>query len=493
MSGYATDKEKGPGFDKGLGGSSHAIAADNTNEDLSAFMKEPGEVEVFATGPGNVDFRTVGWMKAAVFFLKMTFAVGVLSIPSSLYTLGLGAGIVNIVGWGAINTYCALLMGQFKVAHPAVHSISDGPLFIARQLGFSARASTAVREIFEAFYIFTCILAAGVSMLGLGIAFNAVSRHSQCTVVFNVAAFLIITAVGSVRKISHLAWVTWVGFVCVVVAVMIVVIAVTQRDRPAAAPQTGDFDLGFSWLPATGTTFTAGFAAALAIFASSGNTCAYVPVISEMHNPRDYRKSVIACMYWINSSYLAFTIVVFYYCGKWVASPALGSAGDTIKIISYAIAIPGLIAGAMVWIHVAGKTLFVRFLRNSPHLTSNSPTHWIVWLSCTFGVGIMSWLFTEVIPFFNNLVSLIGCLCYGPLSIFVPVMMWFSLHPKSWKEGVTGKGLFVFHVLLGAFAVFVTVAGTYATIADIVTAYRSGLVGGVFSCADNSGTIAGST
>ena len=63
MSGYATDKEKGPGFDKGLGGSSHAIAADNTNEDLSAFMKEPGEVEVFATGPGNVDFRTVGWMK----------------------------------------------------------------------------------------------------------------------------------------------------------------------------------------------------------------------------------------------------------------------------------------------------------------------------------------------------------------------------------------------------------------------------------------------
>ena len=148
-------------------------------------------------------------------------------------------------------------------------------------------------------------------MLGLGIAFNAVSRHSQCTVVFNVAAFLIITAVGSVRKISHLAWVTWVGFVCVVVAVMIVVIAVTQRDRPAAAPQTGDFDLGFSWLPATGTTFTAGFAAALAIFASSGNTCAYVPVISEMHNPRDYRKSVIACMYWINSSYLAFTIVVF--------------------------------------------------------------------------------------------------------------------------------------------------------------------------------------
>ena len=91
------------------------------------FVVQQGEIEVFATGAGTVDFRTVGYLKgqwtarttsiewrclwslhtAAVFFLKMTFAVGVLSIPSSLYTLGLGAGIVNIVLWGACNT-CGL-------------------------------------------------------------------------------------------------------------------------------------------------------------------------------------------------------------------------------------------------------------------------------------------------------------------------------------------------------------------------------------------------
>jgi hypothetical protein len=151
----------------------------------------------------------------------MTFAVGVLSIPSSLYVLGLGAGIVNVgvlfkvseaelpdtlffqlIGWGAINTYCALLMGQFKNEHPSVHSISDAPKVIAKQLGFSDRTSVIVREIFEAIYIFTCILAAGVSMLGLGIALNAVSRHSACTVIWNVVAFLLITGVGSIRKIG---------------------------------------------------------------------------------------------------------------------------------------------------------------------------------------------------------------------------------------------------------------------------------------------------
>lgn len=182
---------------------------------------------------------------------------------------------------------------------------------MALQTGRSERTAVIIREIFEGIYIFTCILAAGVSMLGLGIAFNAVSKHATCTVVFNVVSFVLITGVGSIRKIGHLAWITWAGFISVVIAVMMVVIAVALRDRPAAAPATGDFDLGFSWLPATGVGFVGGFSASLAVYASSGNICAYVPVLSEMKNPRDYWKSVATCMTWINASYLSFTITMF--------------------------------------------------------------------------------------------------------------------------------------------------------------------------------------
>jgi hypothetical protein len=36
-------------------------------------------------------------------------------------------------------------------------------------------------------------------------------------------------------------------------------------------------------------------------------------------------------------------------CGQYVASPALGSAGPLIKKISYGIALPGLIAGPVVY------------------------------------------------------------------------------------------------------------------------------------------------
>lgn len=45
--------------------------------------------------------------KAAFIFLKVIFATGVLSIPSSMVTLGAVPGAIMIVAWGAINTYTA--------------------------------------------------------------------------------------------------------------------------------------------------------------------------------------------------------------------------------------------------------------------------------------------------------------------------------------------------------------------------------------------------
>lgn len=59
---------------------------------------------------------------------------------------------------------------------------------------------------------------------------------------------------------------------------MIVVIAVTIPDRPAAAPQSGPFELGFGAYPPPGTSFATAWAASIAIYASSANTSGYVSV-----------------------------------------------------------------------------------------------------------------------------------------------------------------------------------------------------------------------
>ncbi|KAH8663557.1 transmembrane amino acid transporter protein-domain-containing protein [Tricladium varicosporioides] len=348
---------------KGSDGFTITPVTDNSSEGSA----KAGEVEVFSAGADGVEFRTVGWIRAAMFFTKMTFAAGVLSIPSALYTLGAVLGALFILFWGVLNTYMAFLQGQFKIIHPSVHTVADAAHIITLQFSNgNKKCGGFAREVTEFIYIITCIICAGVSTLGLSIAFNAVSKHATCSVIFGFVAYFIISSVASIRKIHQLGWITWLGFGSIVTAIMIVVIAATITDRPAAAPQTGDFELGFSARPPIGTTFAGAFAASLAIFSSSANTSGFVPVISEMRRPQDYFKSLYACMTWITSSYLALALAVYAYCGKWVASPALGSAGPTIMIISYAVAIPGLIAGAMICVHVAAKSLFVRILRNTP-------------------------------------------------------------------------------------------------------------------------------
>lgn len=51
--------------------------------------------------------------------------------------------------------------------------------------------------------------------------------------------------------------------------------------------------------------------------------------------------------------YLFVGVVVYYYCGSYVASPALGSAGALMKKISYGIALPGLVVTTGLFIHVS--------------------------------------------------------------------------------------------------------------------------------------------
>lgn len=109
----------------------------------------------------------------------------------------------------------------------------------------------------------------------------------------------------------------------------------TTRDKPAAAPQTGSFDLGYHAIAYP--TFMVGMTATCTIFVSSAGTSAFLPVISEMTNPRDYNKAVYVCMALVQASYLTFSLVVYKWCGKWVTNPSLGSAGPTVKKVAYGI------------------------------------------------------------------------------------------------------------------------------------------------------------
>ncbi|TDZ34835.1 N amino acid transport system protein [Colletotrichum spinosum] len=393
--------------------------------------------EVFKRGDGAVDFRTVGWVHASVIFLK----------------------------------------GTFRNNHAGCHSIAD----MANVVG-----GVWLKEVVGVLFLVTYAIVGASGIFGTSVAFNALSNHSLCTNSYMLVATACVFVLASARKFEKIAWLTWAGFISVYAGVFIVVVAVTQVARPAAAPQTGSFDLGYHVIG--NPNFVTGITSVATIFCSGAGTSAFLPVISEMKRPRDYNKAVYLCMGIVTASYLTFSLVVYRYCGRWVASPSLGSAGDTIKKVSYGVALTGLLVSACLYIHVAAKYLFVRLLRDSEHLQKNSIVHWSVWLACTFGMSVVSYLLASGIPIFNYLLALAGSLTFAPLALGLPGYLWVYDN-QHWRDGTWWRvAVYWLHWVMIALAVFLTIGGTYGVVQNIIDAYANGLIGGAFSCADNSGS-----
>jgi hypothetical protein len=213
------------------------------------------------------------------------------------------------------------------------------------------------------------------------------------------------------------------------------------------------------------------------IFVSSAGTSAFIPVIAEMRRPSEFNKALYLCMFFVTASYLTFASVIYAWCGVYITAPALGSAGGTIKKVCYGVGLLGLLISGAFYCHVAAKYLFVRILRNSKHLQSNSLVHWATWLTCTFGLASLAFLLAQAIPIFNYLIAITGSFCFAPLALMVPAWIWMWDHSEYKRGTIVQKLIYGAHILLMAIGGLIFVGGTYGTIKAIVDAYANGTIG----------------
>ncbi|KAK4943616.1 hypothetical protein LTR10_016911 [Elasticomyces elasticus] len=434
--------------------------------------------EIFHDESEGVKFRTVSWQRATIIFLKIQFAMSILAVPGAMATLGAVGGALSIVGWEVLNTYTAVILGDFRNNHPECHTLADMCGLMWGRIG---------KELVTLQILVAQILITAAGIVSCSTAFNALSDHGACTVVFSFVSAVLITIFSSVRTFSRLGWLTWLGFKTFFIAVFIFVVAVTQQDRPAAAPQTGDFDLGWTAIAYPG--FVAGITASANIFISGSGSQMYLPVISEMRKPRDYRKACILAGILVGAMYLTFSLVIYRWCGQWLATPAFGSAGTLFKKISYGIALPGLVIGVGIYQHVAAKLIFVRILRNSSHLQANTAVHWTTWLGSNLILGVLGFIVAEAVPILNYLLGLAGSLCFAPFSLIFPAMLWMYDY-KMYRKGTTSQMLaYGAHILIVLIGLFMVVGGTYGVSEAIKEAFATGLISKVFDCSDNSGSV----
>ncbi|WKT53900.1 hypothetical protein QSH57_004484 [Fusarium oxysporum f. sp. vasinfectum] len=425
------------------------------------------------------NYRDVGWLGTSALMMKTQIGLGVLSIPSAFDVLGMIPGIICLIMIGSTVTWSNYIVGAFKLRHREVYGIDDAAALMFGPIG---------RHIFAVGFILYVIFSIGGGMLGISIGLNAISTHAACTAVFVAAAAIMAFLFGSIQTLGRISWLAWVGVVSLLTAVFMVTIAVGVQDRPPAAPAgewVSDYKLFAS------PTFTQAMTAVSTFIFAYGGTPIFFPIAAEMRDPHHYARSLLLCQVVVSATYIAVGLVVYYYCGSYVASPALGSAGKTIKQASYGLALPGLIVSCTLGTHVASKYIFVRVLRGSKHLTSNTFTHWTLWLGCNFGIAITGYIIASAIPVFGTLVALIGALL-GTLQSFQPMgCMWLYDNWSKGKEQRSRKWMLmvcwsVFVIVSGT---FLMVAGTYSAILGIIDSYKADGGTKAFACADNSNSV----
>ncbi|KAE8135115.1 transmembrane amino acid transporter protein-domain-containing protein [Aspergillus pseudotamarii] len=431
--------------------------------------------EITEEGP---NYRDVGWLGTVALMLKTQFGLGVLSIPQILDSLGLIPGIICLLAVATITTWSNYVIGTFKRRHPEVYAIDDAGELLFGRVG---------REVLGIAVCIYWIFCSGSGLLSTSIGLNAVSAHGTCTAVFVAVASIVSFSLASIRTLGKMKWAAWAGVASVFTAVMIATIAVGIQERPSAAPK-GDGPWVSDYKLVGNPSFVEAITAVSSIVFAYAGTPGFFPIAAEMRDPSQYTRSLLICQTALTSIYIAIGTVIYYYCGSYVASPALGSAGTLIKKVAYGIALPGLVASTVIVLHFSSKYLFVRILRGSEHLTANTFKHWATWLSCTFAITVSSYLIASGIPIFSDLVSLVGALL-GTFMSFQPMgCMWLYDNWKSGREQPTLKWMLLssWSILVIVSGSFLMVAGTYGSVVNIIASSKATSGSSAWSCADNS-------
>ncbi|CAK9785103.1 unnamed protein product [Cutaneotrichosporon oleaginosum] len=432
-----------------------------------------GEID----GEHGPNYRNVGWMGSCVLMMKANVGLGVLSIPYVYQVLGIAPGTIVIILIQAMVTWSDWVVGCFKLNHPEVYGLADVGFVLFGKVGREVLATS-----FTIYMIFVC----GSGLVSISTALNAVSIHATCTAVFIVVAAAVGWGLCSIRTMGQITWLGWIGMVSIMAGILAMTVAVGVQDRPSDAPKTGPWDRD---LKAVGSpTFADAISAVASVIFAASATPTYFGIISEMRDARDFNKSMFSAQLFVTVTYVVIGLVVYCFCGQYVSYPALGSAGPLMKRVSYGLAIPGLFVTLTIYSHLPAKYVFVRILRGSKHLTSNSLVHWATWLGCTFTCMATAYIIASAIPIFSSLVSFIGAV-FCPTMCMIPYgLMWWHDNwrlkntPATWRR-YSGMAIASFVTVAG---IFLTVAGTYGAIVALINQPSEGKP---WSCADNSNSV----
>ncbi|PYH45595.1 uncharacterized protein BP01DRAFT_340348 [Aspergillus saccharolyticus JOP 1030-1] len=398
-------------------------------EDLKA-VKEDKEPDAFGDeAHAEVKYKTLKWWQCGMFMIAESVSLGVLSLPATLTALGLVPAIILIIGLGILALYTGYVIGQFRERHPSIHNLADAGEILMGRFG---------RELFGLGQILFSIFIMGSHIVTFTVMMNTITDHGTCSMVFSVVAFVICLVLSLPRTIKNLTYISCASFLSIFTAVMITMIGVgVQYKGGQNISVTTDTNLYHAFNGVTQIVFA--YCAHVAFFG----------LIAEMEEPKDFPKALCLLQGFEIALYITAAIVIYYFVGNGVDSPALGSAGPVLKKVAYGVAIPTIVGAGVVNGHVGLKYIYVRIFRHSDRMGKRDFVAVGSWIAIGVSCWVIAWIIAEGIPSFSNIVSLISSLfaswfTYGLSGVYWLHMNWGQWWSSPRKIALTILNIFIF-------------------------------------------------
>ena len=111
-----------------------------------------------------------------------TISLGILSLPKAMATVGFVPGVVLILLLGTVSWYTGYVVYQFKQRHQDMHNYADAGRIIAGTPGYWIGWIMSVLIL-----IFIC----AAHILTFSVAFNILTNHGACTMVYMVVGAVV--------------------------------------------------------------------------------------------------------------------------------------------------------------------------------------------------------------------------------------------------------------------------------------------------------------
>ena len=264
-----------------------------------------------------------------------TISLGILSLPAAVSVLGLIPGLILLIAMGILASYTGYVIGQFKIAYPHIANMADAGEVLFGPIG---------RVILGFGQILFIIFIMGAHLLTFSVAMNALTEHAACTIIWMVVAAIISLVFTLPRTLGNLSYYCIASFASIIGAVLITMIGVSiTKPGFDTATMMQNIDL----FPLSVEFHAAFLAVTNIVFAYAGHV-AFFGFICEMRRPKDFPKALALLQISDISMYIIAAVVVYYYAGPMVASPALDSASPLVRKVAFGIAMPTIIIAGVV-------------------------------------------------------------------------------------------------------------------------------------------------